>query len=78
MSTEQGDKPSANLAAAHALADSLLSNAASGLQPEPEEPEVEEATDSEAGAEAVDGEAGAEAMDSEAIADRALQHALTG
>ena len=76
LSTEQGDKPSANLAAAHALADSLLSNAASGLQPEPEEPEVEEATDSEEGAEAVDGEAGAEAMDSEAIADRALQHAL--
>ena len=76
LSTEQGDKPSANLAAAHALADSLLSNAASGLQPGPEEPEVEEATDSEEGAEAVDGEAGAEAMDSEAIADRALKHAL--
>lgn len=75
LSTEQGNKPSANLAAAHALADSLLSNAASGLQPEPEEPEVEEATDSEAEAEAVDGE-GAEAMDSEAIADRALKNAL--
>jgi hypothetical protein len=76
FSTEHGkEKPSASLAAAHALADSLLSNTASGLQQEPEEAEVEEATDSEAGSEAVDGEAG-EAMDSEAIADRALKHAL--
>ena len=77
FSTEHGkEKPSANLAAAHALADSLLSNTASGLQQETEEAEVEEATDSEAGSEAVDGEAGVEAMDSEAIADRALKHAL--
>lgn len=87
FSTEHGkETPSSNLAAAHALADSLLSNTASGLQQEPEaevEAEVEEATDSEAGSEAVDGEvgveamdSGVEAMDSEAIADRALKHAL--
>ena len=60
-----------NLAAAHALADSLL---ASDLYQEPEV-DVEEATDSEAGSEAMHGEVGAEVMDSEAIADHALMHA---